>query len=140
MPSRSRIVVAMSGGVDSSVAAALCVRAGDDVVGVTLRLRPCDQGVDSGSCCGVDAVASAKAVADRLHIPHEVFPVGVEFQERVLRPAWEEYAAGRTPNPCVRCNREIKFDLLVDYARLLGADRVATGHYARVEADRKSVV
>jgi tRNA-specific 2-thiouridylase len=78
-------------------------------------------------------VATAKAVADRLGFPHEVFEVGVEFQERVLRPAWDEYSAGRTPNPCIRCNRDIKFDLLVQYSRMLGADHVATGHYARLE-------
>ena len=129
---RPRIVVAMSGGVDSSVAAALLVREGADVVGVTLRLRPCGEGVDPGSCCGVDGVLTAKSVADRLGFAHEVFPVGVEFQERVLRPAWDEYAAGRTPNPCIRCNRDIKFGLLAEYARMLGADKVATGHYARL--------
>jgi tRNA-specific 2-thiouridylase len=123
----------MSGGVDSSVAAALLAREGADLIGVTLRFRPCGEGVDPGSCCGIDGVATAKSVADRLGFPHEVFEVGVEFQERVLRPAWDEYAAGRTPNPCIRCNRDIKFDLLVEYSRMLGAAHVATGHYARLE-------
>lgn len=139
---RPRVLVAMSGGVDSSVAAALLVRQGFDVVGVTLRLRPCGEGVDPGSCCGVDGVETARKVADHLGFPHEVFAVGTEFQERVLRPAWADYAAGRTPNPCIRCNREIKFDLLAQYGLLLGADRVATGHYARREeaADGRPVL
>jgi tRNA-uridine 2-sulfurtransferase len=128
---RPPVVVAMSGGVDSSVAAALLVREGYDVTGVTLRLRPCGEGVDPGSCCGVDGIETARKVAARLGIPHEVFGVGVDFQERVLRPAWEDYAAGRTPNPCIRCNRDVKFDLLVQYAMALGAPQVATGHYAR---------
>lgn len=131
--SRGRIVVAMSGGVDSSVAAALLVRAGFDVAGVTMRFRPCGEGVDPGSCCGIDGVATAKKVADRLGFSHEVFQVGLEFEDRVLRPSWDEYAAGRTPNPCVRCNREIKFDLLAEYALLMDADLIATGHYARID-------
>jgi len=132
---QGRVVVALSGGVDSSVAAAMLKRQGWDVVAVTLQLRPCGEGVESGSCCGARSVETARAVARRLGIPHEVLPVGTEFRERVLRPAWELYRQGRTPNPCLACNREIKFGVLLQYAAMLGAGRVATGHYARLEPD-----
>lgn len=133
MTERTRVVVALSGGVDSSVAAALLVQAGYDVVGITLRLRPCGDGTDPRSCCGVDGEASARSVAGRLGFPHYTLDVRGSFEVLVLRPAWEAYAAGRTPNPCVGCNRDVKFGLLMQRARALGADLVATGHHARVE-------
>jgi len=130
-----RVVVAMSGGVDSSVAAALLLDQGFEVLGVTLQLRPCGEGVQAGSCCGQDAIGTARAVADRLGIEHQVLPVGAEFLERVLRPAWDACEQGRTPNPCVACNREIKFGVLWQFAAMLGAEAVATGHYARIDRD-----
>lgn len=129
---KRRIVVAMSGGVDSSVAAAVLKEQGHEVIGVTLKLRSCNDAQESRSCCGADAIVRARAVAERLEIPHFVLDCIKEFERGVLRPAWEEYAAGRTPSPCLLCNERIKFGLLVDWARRMGAEQTATGHYARV--------
>ena len=133
MAGAERIVVAMSGGVDSSVAAALVQASGAEVIGVTLRLQRCD-GQDSGvrSCCGVDAVARASAVAGKLGVRHYVVDAIDAFEARVLQPAWETYAAGRTPSPCLWCNERIKFGFLLEWAQGVGAAGVATGHYARV--------
>jgi len=130
-----RIAVAMSGGVDSSVAAALLLDQGHELVGLTLRFWLCGEGGGGGarSCCGVDGAAEARAAAGELAIPHYVIDCRDEFERQVLRPAWDDYAAGRTPNPCVLCNQRIKFGLLLEQARRVGAERVATGHYARVE-------
>jgi len=130
--SDSRIVVAMSGGVDSSVVAALLKRQGHALIGVTLQLRPCDDRMSSRSCCSMDAINQARAVAGALDIPHYVLDCRADFEERVLRPAWAEYQAGRTPSPCLHCNKEIKFGMLLAHARRLGADRIASGHYARL--------
>jgi tRNA-specific 2-thiouridylase len=134
MDRRERVVAAMSGGVDSSVAAALLVRQGFDVVGVTLRLNECTEGGGDRTCCGLDAEAEARDVADRLGIPHRVIDGRESFLAEVLAPAWAEYAAGRTPSPCVACNQRLKLGRLLDLARGLGATSVATGHYARVVA------
>jgi tRNA-specific 2-thiouridylase len=131
--SSRRVLVALSGGVDSAVAAALLQQEGCEVIGVTLRLRPCDRPGAERSCCGIGAVEQARAVAGRLGIHHFVLDCRQMFSERVLRPAWEEYHRGRTPNPCIRCNAEIKFGLLLERARALGAAAVATGHHARIE-------
>ena len=124
-----QVMVAMSGGVDSSVAAALLAQAGHEVVGVTMKLwgGPSDTG-----CCSVADVMDARRVADALDIDHHVFNFGEDFSARVVDPYIADHAAGRTPNPCVECNRHIKFDRLLRRADALGFDAVATGHHARV--------
>ena len=127
-----RMVIAMSGGVDSSVVAALMVKAGWDAVGVTLQLRSCDDRMASRSCCSADGITQARAVAGALGIPHYVLDCRETFLDRVMRPAWAEYEQGRTPSPCLHCNREMKFGYLGEYAERIGAERIATGHYARV--------
>ena len=129
--SGERVVVAMSGGVDSSVAAALLVQDDFQVIGVTLLLHVCYQNIGS-ACCGIEGVVKAREVAGRLAIPHYVLSRERNFEELVLRPAWEEFARGRTPNPCLLCNELIKWGLLLEHARGLGATWIATGHYARV--------
>ncbi|MFH1039478.1 MAG: tRNA 2-thiouridine(34) synthase MnmA [PVC group bacterium] len=134
-PKASPVVAAMSGGVDSSVAAALLHQAGHEVIGVTLKLQDCREARGSRSCCGIDGGARARAVAGHLGIPHYVLDCAREFGEEVLRPAWNEYAAGRTPSPCLFCNERIKFGLLLAWARRLGASLIATGHYARIAPD-----
>lgn len=129
-----RVVVAMSGGVDSSVAAMLLQREGHEVVGVTLQVWPeeaAERRARRGGCCGLGAVRDARAVADLLGIPHYVFGVREEFHREVVARFTAAYAAGRTPNPCIACNEFIKFGLLLERARLLGAGALATGHYAR---------
>ena len=123
-----RVVVAMSGGVDSSVAAALLVEQGFDVIGVTLALT------GGGSrCCGVEDVEDARAVARTLRIPFYVVNLREAFRREVMQPFAESYLAGRTPIPCVTCNRRFKFHHLLRRALALGAEAVATGHYARIE-------
>ena len=129
----SSVLVAMSGGVDSSVAAALLTEAGHEVTGVTLKLWGGES--DSG-CCSVSDVEDARRVAAQLGIPHYVFNFGDDFEDRVVGPYVDEYAAGRTPNPCVECNRSIKFGRLLGRADALGFDAVATGHHARVRRGR----
>jgi tRNA-specific 2-thiouridylase len=130
----SRILVAMSGGVDSSLAAALLVEAGHEVVGATLRTFCYTAGpAHARTCCGLEGIQDAKAVAHSLGIPHTVFDVEEEFTRDVIDDFDDEYAHGRTPNPCVRCNSFTKFRDLLREARRLGADRIATGHYVRLE-------
>ena len=132
-----RIVVAMSGGVDSSVAAALLAREGWEVIGVTLQIWPPHArppGRHTG-CCSVDAVDDARRVADRLGIPYYVLNFQEIFERTVIGPFTREYLRGRTPNPCIWCNERVKFGALLDRALELGAQAVATGHYARVEQD-----
>src|SRR5690606_1798029 len=121
--------VAMSGGVDSSVAAALLLEQGYDVVGVTMKLwgGPSDSG-----CCSVADVDDARSVARRLGIEHHVFAFGDDFDAHVVAPYVAAHAAGRTPNPCIECNRHLKFDRLLRRAEALGFDVVATGHHARI--------
>ena len=130
-----RIAIAMSGGVDSSVAAALLKQAGHSLIGVTLKLQECHDAQGSKSCCGVDGVTRARAVAGSLGFPHYVLDCVKDFERLVLFPAWQEYANGRTPSPCLHCNEQVKFGLLLDWASRLGVPRVATGHYARLEKD-----
>lgn len=135
-PAGNRVVVAMSGGVDSSVAAALLVTAGFEVIGITLQLWPDWLPPDhEGGCCSLGAVEDARRVATRLGIPYYVINMGEAFEEAVIRPFARAYLAGRTPNPCLICNRDIKFGALLEKARQLGADYVASGHYARVMYD-----
>ncbi|MDP2181086.1 MAG: tRNA 2-thiouridine(34) synthase MnmA [Actinomycetota bacterium] len=126
----ARVFVAMSGGVDSSVAAALLHGAGHDVTGITMQLLP--QGDAPGECCGTDAVLSARRVAGVLGIPHYTWDLREAFEREVVSAFAREYASGRTPNPCIRCNDLIKFGVLLDKATAAGADLLATGHYARV--------
>ena len=129
-----RIVAAMSGGVDSSVAAALLAADGDDVVGLSMQLYDQRGGTQSfGSCCTLDDLHDARRVARRIGIPHYIVNFERQFDERVISPFVQEYAAARTPIPCVRCNSDLKFASLLDRARGFDAEQVATGHYARVE-------
>ncbi|MGH9244684.1 MAG: tRNA 2-thiouridine(34) synthase MnmA [Acidimicrobiales bacterium] len=129
MTASTRVLVAMSGGVDSSVAAALLLERGVDVTGVTMKLWG---GESDTGCCSVADVDDARRVAATLGIDHHVFNFGDDFETRVIGPYVAEHAAGRTPNPCIECNRHIKFDKLLRRAAALGFDVVATGHHARV--------
>ena len=133
---RRTVLVAMSGGVDSSVAAALLVEQGHRVIGVTMKTF-CYQETDGHGkqCCGLDGILDAKRVADRLGIDHYVFDVEREFTRDVIDDFVQEYAAGRTPNPCVRCNGNTKFRDLLRRGQMLGCDAIATGHYARMGLD-----
>ena len=130
--SEARIVVAMSGGVDSSVVAALAANTGAEVIGVTLQLYDHGAAVNRpGSCCAGQDIRDARAVADRLGIAHYVFDYESRFRESVIDEFADEYLRGRTPIPCVRCNQGVKFTDLFEMAKDLGADCLATGHYVR---------
>jgi tRNA-specific 2-thiouridylase len=129
-----RIVVAMSGGVDSSVAAALLVEAGHDVVGLSMQLYDQREGdVRFGSCCTLDDLHDARRVASAIGIPHYILNFEQQFKEKVIGNFVREYVGGRTPLPCARCNSDLKFATLLDRAEGFGAVAVATGHYARIE-------
>jgi tRNA-specific 2-thiouridylase len=126
-----KVLVAMSGGVDSSVAAGLLLEQGHQVVGATLKLWG---GASDSGCCSVADVDDARRVAQTLGVDHHVFNYTEEFERHVVAPFVEGHLAGRSPNPCIECNRHIKFDLLFERARRLGFDAVATGHHAQVVA------
>ncbi len=133
---RKKVVVGMSGGVDSSVAAYLLKEQGYEVIGVTMQIwREEDQCSleENGGCCGLSAVEDARRVAQKLNIPYYVMNFRKEFKEKVMDYFVEEYLQGRTPNPCNACNRFIKWEALLNRARAIGADYIATGHYAQIK-------
>jgi tRNA-uridine 2-sulfurtransferase len=131
---RQRVICGMSGGVDSSATAALLIEQGYEVIGITLKLWPQDcVNRAEDKCCGPQAVTDARSVCDKLDIPYYLIDEAAEFQKHVIQYFADEYKAGRTPNPCVMCNQNLKFGRLIDRADQLGADFIATGHFARVE-------
>ena len=130
---KNRVLVAMSGGVDSSVAALLLKEQGYDCVGCTMKLFQTDTVTDTEkSCCSLDGVEDARSVAFRLGMPYHVFNFSEAFESDVIEPFVQSYVSGKTPNPCIDCNRCLKFDRLYERAKLLGCACVATGHYARI--------
>jgi len=140
MGTKPRVLVAMSGGVDSSLTAALLVEQGYDVIGATMQIWdknvPADD-VENRGCCSLSAIDDARAVAEKIGIPYYVLNFRDMFQETVIDYFIREYGAGKTPNPCIACNRFVKFEGLLQKALALGAEYVATGHYARIGYDNK---
>jgi tRNA-uridine 2-sulfurtransferase len=131
---KTRVVVGMSGGVDSSATAALLLGQGYDVVGITLKLWPQDcVSRAEDKCCGPQAVTDARAVCHKLGVPYYLIDEAEEFEKKVIHYFAQEYKAGRTPNPCVMCNQNLKFGRLIERAEQLGAGYIATGHFARLE-------
>jgi tRNA-specific 2-thiouridylase len=139
---KPRVLVAMSGGVDSSLAAALMVEQGYDVIGVTIKTYSYEnvggnENRDS-SCCSLDGINMARSVANKLNFPHYVFDFSDRFKMEVINEFISEYLAGRTPNPCVICNQKIKWEYLIEKANCLDADYICTGHYAKVRFDNET--
>ncbi len=143
LPAGARVAVAMSGGVDSSVAAGLLVEAGYEVLGITARLYDMDRAAAAialrrpGICCAPEDTRDARSVARQLGIRHYVIDERTIFEKTVIEPFVAAWRAGETPNPCVECNRTLKFDQMISKARALGADALVTGHYARLELDEE---
>jgi len=144
-PAPSAVAVAMSGGVDSSTVAAILRDRGEPIIGLTMQLwnqRRLPQLQGDGPaphrCCSLDDVYDARRVAEHLAIPYYVINFEREFEETVVRPFVDDYLSGRTPIPCTHCNNHVKFDQLLTTARQIGADRIATGHYARVRRNRET--
>jgi len=139
---KPRVVVAMSGGVDSSLAAALMAQKGYDVIGITIKTYDYESvgGNDAhdSSCCSIDGINMARDVASKFHFPHYVFDFSERFKKEVIDGFVAEYLAGRTPNPCVNCNQKIKWEYLIEKATALGANYICTGHYAKVRYDESS--
>lgn len=133
-----KVIIGMSGGVDSSVAAAILKNEGHEVIGVTMQIWPAREYSSVKTCCSLASIEEAKRVAEEIGIPHYTIDTRVPFLEKVIEDFYEEYSLGKTPNPCIRCNRFIRFDNLWKKAEDLGADLIATGHYARIEKDRNT--
>ena len=133
---KQKIVAALSGGVDSSVAASFYVDKGYEVIGVTLKMKSCDDTREkTKACCGLDDNIQARSVAEKLGIAHYFLDVRKDFKKQILKYAWTEYSIGRTPNPCILCNYYLKFGALLDFAKEIGAVGVITGHYAILKRD-----
>ncbi|MDP3790279.1 MAG: asparagine synthase-related protein, partial [Candidatus Omnitrophota bacterium] len=136
-----RVLVAMSGGLDSSLAAALLKRQGYDTIGATMKLWPeeeCGKDKHAKSCCSLSGIEDARAVAAKIGIPHYVFDFSKEFKSSVIDYFCDTYSRGATPNPCILCNQRLKFDLLLKKALDFDCEHIATGHYAKVGYNRIS--
>jgi tRNA-specific 2-thiouridylase len=132
-----KVVVGMSGGVDSSVAAAILKNEGYDVTGITMQIWLARESSSFKTCCSIASIEEAKRVAEEIGIPHHTIDMRDIFIEKVIENFCNEYSSGRTPNPCIRCNQFVRFDTLLEKAKELGAELIATGHYARIERDRR---
>ena len=136
MAAKEKVVVALSGGVDSAVAALLALKSGKEVIAATLDMTPDDPALAAAWSCGANARETIDAIVRKLSIEHHYLKCFDRCRQRVLLPCCCEYAAGRTPNPCSRCNPEIKFGILLEFADAIGAARLLTGHYAKMTQDR----